>query len=725
MRGGVGYLHARESQRASESIFARWASMDLETFCRAIDNCPDEITGLTDLPALYEYVGLPVESALKRDAVSEALRLKMTASFTSGHKTVWQRCRRLREALIQKHVIDQGRLDPYFSVLDHLQDAMRMGPQVAGEIAGDWNAALRHALDSVRLHDWSSYQGRERIHVRAYEVAKAAKRLLEVGFRLSRNDGVLKLEPAFEVKLVEQLEKIIGAMGGINVARRIFKQITPLYDSPQERYHLVRHTSPTGSGSPMIPVGYLLLLSVKHAGGSGPRDDTDQNWQKLLRLATDYAAVLDVQNYTPSIWHSMDAVALLPYLQETALYDTLFCLPQIRGSDVDKIARGILREYAFDKKYGSGWTLNDALVVVAVLLGESASRRGPVGFNVRGIAAARPTVPKNVIQNVIDDVLCHPHPGANQRFSKPTDAPQSLDPSEKEAGNTFPARPLISVDRKTYWLMDRSVCAGGCLEALMAVLRASEKDFDGRLGTPIEAFLREELLAHGIASLTGTYVIDNEDGECDIVVETDEVVIFLKIKKKPLTRRAQAGSDAHVLLDLANSLLAAHVQAGWHEARLKKQGFIDLNHAGTKTRLELKERHVERIAVSLMQFGGFQDRILLKQFLEATMSASFGVSDPDMQKAFAKFNALLDELGEQLKILHPGAADLDQPFFHCWFLSVPQLLVLLDGVQGAEAFKQALWKTRHVVTGSADFYYDNAWMRKAAAATIARSDGST
>jgi hypothetical protein len=192
-------------------------------------------------------------------------------------------------------------------------------------------------------------------------------------------------------------------------------------------------------------------------------------------------------------------------------------------------------------------------------------------------------------------------------------------------------------------------------------------------------------------------------------------VIFLEIKKKSLTRRAQAGSDAHVLLDLANSVLKAQVQAGWHEARLQKQGFIELSHAGTKTRLELEGRNVERIAVSLMQFGGFQDRVLLKQFLEATMNASFGVNDPAMQKAFAKFNALLGELREQLKILHPGETNLDRPFFHCWFLSVPQLLVLLDGVHCAEDFRQALWKTRHLVTGSADFYYDNAWMRKSAA----------
>ena len=108
-------------------------------------------------------------------------------------------------------------------------------------------------------------------------------------------------------------------------------------------------------------VGYLLLLSVKHFAGTGPIRDTDQNWAELLWLATDYAAVLDVQGYTPSIWGSMDALALLPYLQETALYDTLFCLPQIRGSDVEKIARGVLRDYDFDKQHGSGWSLNDAL----------------------------------------------------------------------------------------------------------------------------------------------------------------------------------------------------------------------------------------------------------------------------------------------------------------------------------------------------------------------------
>ena len=216
--------------------------------------------------------------------------------------------------------------------------------------------------------------------------------------------------------------------------------------------------------------------------------------------------------------------------------------------------------------------------------------------------------------------------------------------------------------------------------------------------------------------------MDGEDGECDIVVETAQTIIFLEIKKKPLTRRAQAGSNAHVLLDLAASLLAAQVQTGWHEVRLRRKGFIDLTANGVTRRLELKGRHIERIAVSLMQFGSFQDRIFLKQFLEGTLHADFSVSDPSLKREFDKLNALLAEIRQQINFLHPGEKALNQPFFHCWFLSLPQLLVLLDGVQDEEAFKTALWKTRHIVTGSSDFYFDLSYMAKLAASVSAKSN---
>lgn len=41
---------------------------------------------------------------------------------------------------------------------------------------------------------------------------------------------------------------------------------------------------------------------------------------------------------------------------------------------------------------------------------------------------------------------------------------------------------------------------------------------------------------------------------------------------------------------------------------------------------------------------------------------------------------------------------------------MPQLLVLLDNATGPDGFKSALWKTRHVGTGSMDYYFDHAHM---------------
>jgi hypothetical protein len=304
--------------------------------------------------------------------------------------------------------------------------------------------------------------------------------------------------------------------------------------------------------------------------------------------------------------------------------------------------------------------------------------------------------------------------GSQSALLKATDAP-TKSPAGNVEGHDLFLHPLISVDRKSFWLLDRSMCAPACLEALLSVLRASNKNFDDRLGVPIENFLRAEFHARHVPTLSGDYAVDGEHGQCDIVIETVQTIMFLEIKKKPLTRRAQAGSDAHVLLDLANSLLLAQVQAGWHEVRLRRKDFIDLTENGVTRRLELKGRQIERIAVSLMQFGSFQDRIFLKQFLEGTLHADFSVSEASLKKDFDKLNALLAEVRQQVNALRPDDKELDRPFFHCWFLSLPQLLVLLDGVQGEEEFKNALWKTRHIVTGSSDFYFDLSYMRKLAA----------
>ena len=132
--------------------------MDLATFRTLVDSCPDEITArMGDLEDLHAYVGLPTNTpGFKRKDVSDELYRKIRAAFTSGHQSVWRRCRELRNELIQRHVIDGEALDPYFAVLDRIQDAVRATGGAADPIEGDWKQAICNAYDHARLEDWGS-----------------------------------------------------------------------------------------------------------------------------------------------------------------------------------------------------------------------------------------------------------------------------------------------------------------------------------------------------------------------------------------------------------------------------------------------------------------------------------------------------------------------------------------------------------------------------------------
>lgn len=268
-------------------------------------------------------------------------------------------------------------------------------------------------------------------------------------------------------------------------------------------------------------------------------------------------------------------------------------------------------------------------------------------------------------------------------------------------------------------MVDRSVCAGACPEALLAALRPIENGLDQKVGLQAERFLKTELAIRGIPVHSGDYDVGAEHGECDLVAETPDTVVFLELKKKPLTRRARAGSDADLLLDLAGSLLSAQAQAGWHELRLRQAGRLDLRDNGEIYPLDLGGRDIEKVAVALLDYGSFQDRIFLKHMLETTLGANFSPVDPALNKRFAAINEALEQIREQFAALHQGQSGVAQPFFHCWFLSLPQILVLLDDVTDAGSFRAALWQMRHFTTGVSDFYYEFSHMKrmKAAAAS--------
>lgn len=681
--------------------------IELNEFRVLVDASPKAIAACgEDLDKLYDYVGLSSDGHKARDSITDALYERIRTSFTVGHQTVWKTCRSMKVDLIREHVLLGCSLDPYFEVLDRLCDAVR-GNAIGLEIEGDWRAAIAAACDLGVVRPWGN-MNRERVYAREFEVAKAAKALSNAGLEINLAPGHISLTEDSEIKVAAALEDTIAKMGGVNAARRIFTALTPAYDEVQCRYHLVPQISGMGGGSAQVPWGYLLQLAAKHIVGVKPLDDSDGRWDHLLGLSTAYAAVIDVQPYSPMAYASFDAAGLLLFLRDLALYDTLFRIPQLRPSDVVRLAKGMFDFIDGAQSTRDGWSLDQALAVVGEVLNQPQKARGPVFLSAGDVSRALPNIPKSVVSCILDEVLCHASPGPNRNFSRPTDAPTATDPT---LGMTFPFRPLLKVGSH-YCLIDQSVCAPAFIEALLASLRLEHKGLDDAVGHSLERFVESELRARGIPPLSGDYDHDEEHGECDLVVETPEWLIFFELKKKALTRRARAGLDADLLLDLAGSFLQAHAQLGWHEVRLMQAGKLDLVRDGVHTSFEWNERGIAKFATSMLDYGSFQDRIVLKHFLEATMNVEFNPNDRKLQKKFNEINDSLAEIREQTSLRFPGQDKINQPFFDCWFISIPQFLVMIDGVHDTESFRSSLQSCRNLNTGCADLYYEHAYMRR-------------
>ena len=100
--------------------------------------------------------------------------------------------------------------------------------------------------------------------------------------------------------------------------------------------------------------------------------------------------------------------------------------------------------------------------------------------------------------------------------------------------------------------------------------------------------------------------------------------------------------------------------------------------------------------------------MILHQYLQINLNASYTAIDDSQQKKFAVLESRLLELRQQTaELVSLNSSRHNQPFFHCWFLSVPQILVLLNCVNSNEDMKEALWNTRHVSAGSLDFYFEH------------------
>jgi hypothetical protein len=222
------------------------------------------------------------------------------------------------------------------------------------------------------------------------------------------------------------------------------------------------------------------------------------------------------------------------------------------------------------------------------------------------------------------------------------------------------------------------------------------------MGDAIERLIAEMFRTHGlnVTIQGGTYTMfdpltgANQRGECDVIVETADTIVFVETKKKPHRRISQTGDALANLIDLSGSLFDAQAQLARHERILLHHGHIQLDNG---KRLEHNGRAVERIAATLLDYGSLQDKYFLSQLFKVLAGASInapGVDGATAQK-LEKLNQRVSLLRTEIEQLTKLGQPAHRLFFNCWFFSLPQLVLLLDGIDEPAGFRGRLDKLRH------------------------------
>lgn len=616
---------------------------------------------------------------------------------------------RIKRQLIYEHFVKGADVLSAAKIISTILDAVRSERAVlpVTSESKEWQAAVQAAHDFLELNP-GFMDNALTIDDRARNVGMAAKRLIDRGISVELLNGEVLLPVDVLMTAVERLRRLIRKIGPRLVVSQVFGWLSQMFDPLQERYLYVRRTSPLPQDRlPSVPIGYILNLCVSEMPASATKMDNGARVKAMTEmeeLARDLIAVLDVEPY--NIWEPIftGGMEMLPFLQKVVIYDSVIPFRQMRPSDVSEFLVGVF-DWVDDVEFkkSSGWTLANAHIVIKNIIKFAQGKRGPVDFQESQFDPSG-QIPKSELRAILE-AIAHPEKGANKEFRSPLDTTKV----------DFWKKPLMKRANNQYLLLDVSWCSPAFYEALATAVRELDGKADDKIGTAAERFLSEQFKRHGISTSNGKYEVNGKDGECDVVVETPGHVVFIEMKKKVLTRSAQGGNDLDILADLSHSLVAAQKQAGWHEIHLRQQKVLHLDDKGLVFDIHLNEREVERVAVSLLDYGSIQDRTMLSQFLTTIMNVQFTALDPEKDSKLKKLRGYQADLKAQHTQLVTWDAGIQKlPFFNCWFLSVPQMLVLLDDVDSLEAFQKSLWATRHVNFGTSDFYAELAARRRMA-----------
>jgi hypothetical protein len=611
----------------------------------------------------------------------------------------------ISQNLVYRFLLFDEQIFKYLNILQTLfaikESSIKRIPSF--EDSESWKRIISNVKD-FKLISKNSYDlSRETLqenYPQEYDRVVNIKTLISEGCKVSiekDNIEVLDIELA-----ISKLENLIKKIGGVTLARSIFNKLSlNNYSEYFERFHLTRQ----GNGLPMqkssqIPIGYLLNLCVKYPYEFQTKKNINKELLQIQNLSTAIVTgKYDVQHYSQWTQIFQTGETIIKFCTEIALWDSMYSLIQIRPSLSFEILEDLYKDINEDTFFQViGICKNDYFSIIKEVFDLAKYTKGIKYIYISSIVKKNKTIDKQHIKKVLD-INSHIEQ-ANSKYIIPSDI-TSVD---------FQFNSLIKLGETKYLLMDKSWCAVSLFESLATQFRiAKTKNFDSNIGYALEKLIYKYLEKNNVTYFHGNYTVDSIYGECDLLIETTEAIILIEFKKKVLTRKAKSGIDIDILIDLSDSLLSSQLQAGRTEIILREKGEIILTDTKTNSSktIEWKNRRIERISLTQLDFGGFQDKTIIHSFFNALLTHTYGTHSEEKHH-LQKF----DMLKEKQKVWSEQFAKLNEidknfahfPFFDCNFMNLGQLLEIINLSTDNDSFFEKLKSNKFVTFGTLDFY---------------------
>lgn len=679
-----------------------------------------ELKGKT-LEAQYVELGIQERLSLSCRKVDEVIKCRVLDSLKYVQGDFLSKCelKRIKKALIYRGVIEcTEKYEKYIHILEELHNigSNKVEKYLPLSDEAGWKKAMAYLKWYVKRNTFQKGLAKKSRN-KEINRANAALRLKEYGVEVRIKNNDLEFEETCNVTNI--ISDMVKQIGGVRFVEALLASFP--FNTDTGRLEPIKQGNiviPLESDT-SYPFGYLLNIGFRHIAGKGSDENLKKYFCQVIQLAQDYCmAVYPVLNchILDDMHHrGEDATA---YFKRLTILDSIYYIQQ-NNKDLSIE----IYSYLIDKLIDGGYELLDEELTLKEYkdamkeIAQRSANKEFIRVNVEDIKTIACDNRKKKFLRLVSNYVNN----VNSNYEGPLDYDKV----------NYSDAPLILLSNKEALLYPSTIGVGGWYEKMMTLLREKDNDKQSRLridsfvGMKLEEFMRQKFAKKGIETKYGKYVSNGLKGECDIVVETDNRVFLMEMKKKNLTRAARQGHEYQIVMDLTSSLYYSQEQCFRTKMALMKNGQVVLSDNGNSVILEYKERPIESITLTLNDYGSFQERILLMQILELFTRCSFSVRDEDVDateldegikkmikegyitlaKKQKKLNEFLCNIYKmELKKTPKMEKKSFNPFFDSWFLNIEQLCYLLKISIDLNDFEKNLKKIKCLTYGTRDFW---------------------